>query len=54
MAIMHFLPKFTKSIPSGLAAIGTVTLLALYVPELHEHTKTIAGYLADNNSELKG
>ena len=25
MAIMHFLPKFTQVIPSGLAAIVTVT-----------------------------
>jgi hypothetical protein len=42
MAIMQFLPKFTKAIPSGLAAIGTVTLLAMYVPFLHENTQTIA------------
>ena len=54
MAIMHFLPKYTKAIPSGLAAIGTVTLLALYVPWINEHAKTIAGYLADNDSVLKG
>jgi SulP family sulfate permease len=54
MAIMHFLPKYTKSIPSGLAAIGTVTLLALYVPDINTHAKTIAGYLADNDSVLKG
>jgi len=54
MAIMQFLPKFTKAIPSGLAAIGTVTLLAMYVPFLHENTQTIAWYLADNDSVLKG
>ncbi len=54
MAIMYFLPKFTKAIPSGLAAIGTVTLLALYVPGINEHAKTIAGYLAENNSSLNG
>ena len=54
MAIMHFLPKYTKAIPSGLAAIGTVTLLALYVPDINTHAKTIAGYLADNDSVLKG
>jgi sulfate permease, SulP family len=53
MAIMHFLPKYTKAIPSGLAAIGTVTLLALYVPDINTHAKTIAGYLADNDSVLK-
>jgi SulP family sulfate permease len=47
MAIMHFLPKFTKAIPSGLAAIGTVTLIALFVPGLEE-TRNIASYLADN------
>jgi SulP family sulfate permease len=47
MAIMHFLPKFTKAIPSGLAAIGTVTLIALFIPGL-EDTRNIASYLADN------
>jgi SulP family sulfate permease len=47
MAIMHFLPKFTKAIPSGLAAIGTVTVIALFVPGL-EDTRNIASYLADN------
>jgi MFS superfamily sulfate permease-like transporter len=41
MAIMHFLPKFTKAIPSGLAAIGIVTLIALYVPGF-EDVKNIA------------
>ena len=47
MAIMHFLPKFAKAIPSGLAAIGTVTLIVLFVPGL-EDTRNIASYLADN------
>ncbi|UJF19909.1 SulP family inorganic anion transporter [Vibrio sp. SS-MA-C1-2] len=31
MAIIHFLPKFTKAIPSSLAAIVTVTLLVHFL-----------------------
>ena len=50
MAIMYFLPKFTKAIPSGLAAIGIVTLIALYVPGF-EDVKNIAWYLKDNWSD---
>lgn len=52
MAIMHFLPKVTKAIPSGLAAIWTVTLLVLFIPELKDNAKTIAGYLAEKDSVL--
>lgn len=37
MAIMQFLPKLTKSIPSGLAAIAIVTLLSYFGLE----TKTV-------------
>lgn len=47
MGIMYFLPKYTKAIPSGLAAIGTVTLITLFIPGL-EDTRNIASYLADN------
>ena len=47
MAIMHFLPKFTKAIPSGLAAIATVTLIVLFVPGF-EDVKNISGYLQEN------
>ncbi len=30
MAIMHFLPKFTKAVPAGLVAIITLTLVVYY------------------------
>ena len=32
MAIVHFLPKFTKTIPAPLAAIAVCTLLVTYTP----------------------
>ncbi len=47
MAIIHFLPKFTKVIPSGLAWIVIVTLLVVFVPQLSD-TWTVATYLAQN------
>lgn len=47
MAIIHFLPKLTKSIPSGLVAIVVVTLLVLFVPGLDD-VRTVASYLAEN------
>ncbi|MEM9415623.1 MAG: SulP family inorganic anion transporter [Planctomycetota bacterium] len=34
MAIIHFLPKFTKAIPSSLAAILTVTFIAIFIVPL--------------------
>jgi len=53
MAIMYFLPKITKAVPSGLVAIWVVTLMALFIPGL-EDTRNIATYLADNwYNELK-
>ncbi len=47
MAIIHFLPKFTKAVPSGLVAIVFVTLLVLFVPWL-EDVRTVSSYLAEN------
>lgn len=47
MGIIHFLPKITKAIPSGLAAIVVVTLIALFIPGL-EDTRTVASYLIEN------
>lgn len=38
MVITHFLPKFTKAIPSGLAAIFFVSLFTM---TMHLHTKTV-------------
>lgn len=32
MAIMHFLPKFTKAVPSGLVAIVLLTLIVYFTP----------------------
>jgi len=34
MAIIHFLPKLTKLVPSGLVAIVVVSLLVIFVPAL--------------------
>jgi len=54
MAIIHFLPKLTKAIPSGLAWIVIVTLMVIFIPEF-ANTGTVSSYLADNGfSELKG
>ena len=47
MAIIHYLPKFTKSIPSGLVAIVFVTMLVVLVPGL-EDVRTVSSYLAEN------
>ncbi len=47
MAIIHFLPKLTKTIPSGLAWIVIVTLMVLFIPSL-SNTWTVATYLSDN------
>lgn len=47
MFIIHFLPKITKSIPSGLVAIVFVTLLVMFIPAL-SWTGTVATYLLDN------
>lgn len=48
MAIIHFLPKLTKTVPSGLAWIIIVTLMVLFIPEFSE-TWTVYTYLADNS-----
>lgn len=54
MGIIHFLPKFTKAIPSSLVAIVVVTLLVLLVPGLDE-TRTVASYLSEHkDSTLNG
>ena len=47
MWIIHFLPKLTKSVPSGLVAIVFVTLLVLFVPWF-EDVRTVSSYLAEN------
>lgn len=47
MAIIHFLPKLTKSLPSGLVAIVFVTLIALFVPWF-EDVRNVSSYLAEN------
>jgi SulP family sulfate permease len=47
MAIIQFLPKLTKSVPSGLVAIVGVTLLVLFVPGF-EDVRTVSSYLAEN------
>jgi len=47
MAIIHFLPRFTKSLPSWLVAIVIVTLIALFVPGFEE-VRNVSSYLAEN------
>jgi SulP family sulfate permease len=47
MAIIQFLPKFTKSLPSWLVAIVAVTLIALFVPWF-EDVRNVSTYLAEN------
>jgi len=32
MAIIYYLPKFTKVLPSGLVAIVVVTLIVIFIP----------------------
>lgn len=44
MAIIHFLPKFTRAIPSSLAAILTVSLLVIF---LDLDARTVQDVLAD-------
>jgi len=54
MAIIHFLPKLTKLVPSGLVAIVTVSLLVIFVPALWE-VRTVADFLKENGFDtLKG
>jgi len=50
MGIIHFLPKLTKAVPSGLVAIVFVTLLVIFIPEL-ANTWTVQTYLADNSKD---
>ncbi len=47
MGIIHFLPKLTKLIPSGLVAIVVVSLLVLFIPALSD-VRTVASYLTEN------
>ena len=47
MAIIHYLPKFTKAVPSGLVAIVFVTLLVMFLPWL-EWVANVSSYLAAN------
>ena len=51
MAIIYFLPKLTKSVPSWLVAIVFVTLLVLFVPGL-EDTRTVLSFLNENDYKM--
>ncbi len=50
MWIIHFLPKITKAIPSGLVWIVVVTLMVIYIPALAD-TWTVETYLYANWSD---
>ena len=52
MAIIHFLPKLTKSIPSSLAAILSVTLLSLFLGHSLEMNIQTVGDLASIGGAL--
>ena len=45
MLIVHYLPRFTKAIPSWLVAILFVTLLVLFIPALD--TRTVLDYIKE-------
>jgi SulP family sulfate permease len=47
MAIIQFLPKLTKSLPSGLVAIVVVTLIALFIPWFEE-VRNVSSFLSEN------
>ena len=47
MAVIQYLPKLTKSIPSWLVAIVFVSLLVAYFPWLGD-VRTVASYLSEN------
>jgi len=54
MAIIYYLPKFTKVLPSGLVAIVVVTLIVIFIPWF-ENVWNVSSYLAANGySELLG
>lgn len=48
MAIIYFLPKFTKSLPSWLVAIVVVTLIVVFIPWF-ESVRTVASFLNEND-----
>ncbi len=52
MAIIHFLPKLTKAIPSSLAAILSVTLLSLFLGHFLEMNIQTVGDLASIGGAL--
>lgn len=45
MAIVHFLPKLTKTIPSGLAWIVIISLMVIFIPGLD--TRTVLDYVRE-------
>jgi SulP family sulfate permease len=47
MTIIQFLPKLTKSLPSGLVAIVVVTLIALFIPWFEE-VRNVSSFLSEN------
>ncbi len=53
MSIMHFLPKLTKAIPSALAAIVSVSFIAMFLETLGIHTPTVKDML-DGGSMAAG
>jgi len=56
MAVIYFLPKLTTAIPSALAAILVVSLIAIFVPELGARTvqDVLAAMTGDPNATMAG
>ncbi len=54
MGIMHFLPKLTKSIPSALAAIVVVSVVAILLDNFGIHTPTVKDMLGEGGTMKAG
>ncbi len=51
MAIIHFVPKFTKAVPSSLVAIIVMTIIAVILDKSGYHLRTVQDFAG---MELKG
>lgn len=51
MAIIHFVPKFTKAVPSSLVAIIVMTIIAVILSKNGYHLRNVQDFAG---MELKG
>lgn len=54
MGIMHFLPKLTKAIPSALAGIVVVSVIAIFLDSIGIHTPTVKDMLGEGGTMKAG